>query len=115
MTASTDNDDVSLCASCIGNQRFADWIRANGSTGECNFEGEHGPSSVVVTVEAFAEEVDRDFRETNQRGEEYMYATEDSDNPSYATYGEPYKDILANDLECDDDVLDAIVSRRQPL
>jgi len=52
--------------------------------------------------------VDRYFRESYGFGEEYMYTTEDSDNPSYDTRGEPYKEILGNDLEADGDLIDAI-------
>src|SRR5262249_25873468 len=109
MTDFTDDDDQHLCANCIGNKTFAKWIRENGSKGKCGFDKTHRRSRLVVTIKALAEEIDRHFRETYQRGAEYMYATEDSDNPSYATYGEPYKDILANDLECEEDVLDAVV------
>jgi hypothetical protein len=101
--------ETGICEKCIGNPRFADWIVKNGRKGECEFDSTHGTSDNVVSVEEFAEEVDRYFRETYQLGEEYMYATEDSDNPSYDTYGEPYEDILANDLECDRSVLSAII------
>jgi hypothetical protein len=101
--------ETGICDKCIGNPRFADWIMRHGHKGECEFDSTHGVSNTVVTVEDFAEEVDRYFRETYQLGEEYMYATEDSDNPSYDTQGEPYEDILADDLECDSNVLSAIV------
>jgi RES domain len=109
MAASNENGELTLCVDCIGNAQFKSWINLNGSKGKCDFDKSHGRSSAVVTVEAFAEEVDRYFRETYQRGEEFMYVTPDSDNPSYDTHGEPYKDILGNDLECDEDVLDAVV------
>jgi hypothetical protein len=98
-----------LCAKCIGNSRFAGWIVKNGQPGECDFDSTHGKSNNIVTVEEFAEEVDRYFRETYQIGEEYPYATEHSDNPSYGTYGQSYEEILADDLECDQNVLSAIV------
>ena len=68
-----------------------------------------GALNLVVSVSTFAEEVDRYFRGHYQKGEEYTYATEDSDNPSYDTYGEPYKDVLANDLECEEKVFDAVM------
>jgi len=109
MVQSSEDPETGLCEKCIGNPRFGDWIVQNGRKGECEFDSTHGNSNSVVTVEEFAEEVDRYFRETYQLGEEYMYVTEDSDNPSYETHGEPYEDILANDLECDSDVLSAIV------
>lgn len=110
MDAFTENDELSLCAKCTSNAQFAKWIEENGSYGECDFDKSHGRSNAVVTVEAFAEEVDRYFRDKYQRGEEYMYATASSDNPSYDTHGEPYQDILGNDLECDEDVFNAVVA-----
>lgn len=109
MTASIDSDEHHLCTECVGNHQFAKWIRDNGRTGECDFDESHGSSNPVVTVVVFAEEVDRYFRETYQRGEEYAYATAESDNPSYATYGEPYRNILEGELECEEAVLDAII------
>ncbi|WP_316193007.1 RES domain-containing protein [Bradyrhizobium sp. SZCCHNRI1029] len=109
MTQASEETETGICEKCIGNRQFAEWIVRNGHKGECEFDSTHGVSDGVVSLEEFAEEVDRYFRETYQLGEEYMYATEDSDNPSYDTYGEPYEDILANDLECDARVLSAIV------
>lgn len=108
MPDSKENHEPNICAKCIGNTNFAEWIVRNGSRGECSFDLSHGRMNPVVTVEAFAEEVDRFFRENYQLGEEYMYGTPDSDNASYATYGEPYKEILAGELECDESVIDAV-------
>src|SRR4051812_18370192 len=99
MAASTENDELSLCAKCIGNAQFAKWIEENGSSGTCDFNKSHGRSDAVVTVEEFAEEVDRYFRDTYQRGEELPQVSEDSDKVWYEAQGEPFKDILANDLE----------------
>lgn len=109
MNQLSEDPETGICEKCIGNSHFADWIVKNGRKGECEFDSAHGSSNNIVTVEEFAEEVDRYFRETYQLGEEYAYATEHSDNPSYDTHGEPYEEILANDLECDRNVLSAIV------
>jgi hypothetical protein len=106
MAAFTENDEQSLCAKCTGNAQFAKWIEENGSKGKCDFEKTHGRSNAVVTVEAFAEEVDRYFRDNYTRGEEYM----DGRAESYDTYGEPYQDILGNELECDEQVFNAIIA-----
>jgi hypothetical protein len=84
------------------------WIQAHGRRGKCDFDPSHGKSRKVVAVSDFAEEVDRYFRETYGHGEEYMYATRDSDSPSYDTRGEPYKEILGSDLQADGDLIDAI-------
>jgi RES domain len=107
MAPSIENDEQSLCAKCIGNAQLAKWIEEHGSEGKCK---SHGRSNAVVTVEAFAEEVDRNFRENYQRGEEYMFGRPDSDNASYDTYGIPYLDILGDDLDCDEDVFNAVVA-----
>jgi hypothetical protein len=111
MAASTEDDEPSLCAKCIGNARFAKWISENGSKGKCDFGKTHGRSNAFVMVEAFAVEVDRYFRENYQRGEELPHVYEDSDKVWYEVEGEPYKDILANDLECDEDVINGCVAR----
>src|SRR6266478_371545 len=106
MAAFTENDEQSLCAKCTSNAQFAKWIEENGSKGKCDFDKSHGRSNAVVTVEAFAEEVDRYFRDNYTRGEEYM----DGRAGSYDTYGEPYQDILGNELECDEQVFNAIIA-----
>jgi hypothetical protein len=106
MAAFTENDEQSLCAKCTSNAQFAKWIEENGSKGKCDFDKSHGRSNAVVTVEVFAEEVDRHFRDNYTRGEEYM----DGRAESYDTYGEPYQDILGNELECDEQVFNAIIA-----
>jgi len=105
MTQLSEKVATGICEKCIGNRQFANWIVRNGHNGKCGFDETHGTSGSVVAVEDFAEEVDRYFRETYQLSEEYVYAIDDS----YATHGEPYEDILADDLECDESVLSAIV------
>jgi len=106
MATFTENDEQSLCAKCTSNAQFAKWIEYNGSKGKCDFDKSHGRSNAVVTVEAFAEEVDRHFRDNYTRGEEYM----DARAESYDTYGEPYRDILGNELECDENVFNAVIA-----
>jgi hypothetical protein len=97
MSDPSEDPEFGICEKCIGSPIFAHWVVQNGHKGECEFDSAHGSSNTVVSVEEFAEEVDRYFRETYQLGEEFIYATEDSDNPSYDTHGAPYEDILAND------------------
>jgi hypothetical protein len=102
-----ETDEYFLCEKCVV-APFADWIEKNGRAGKCDFDKSHGQSATVVPVPAFAKEVDRYFRDNYQRGAEYAYSTHDSDSPSYDTYGEPFKEILASDLECDEGVINAI-------
>ena len=92
----------------MGDKEFVKWIQAHGKRGKCDFDASHGKSRKVVAVSDFAVEVDGYFRENYGRGEEYMYATRDSDNPSYDTRGDTYREILGNDLQADGDVIDAI-------
>ena len=108
MAISSISGESNLCTQCISAGRFVKWIGDNGRDGECDFDPSHGRSYTVVTIEEFAEEVDRYFREHYQLGEEYPYFPEDSDSPSYDHYGEPFKDILGNDLECDEKIIDAV-------
>lgn len=97
-----------LCAECIGDQVFSLWIRTNGEPGKCDFNASHGRNRPVSSVAAFAEHVDEWFRENYGLGEEYPVFEGDSDSPTYHTYGEPYKFILADELMCDDAVIEAI-------
>lgn len=103
MTA--DPDDQNLCAKYVSHHRLSAWIVDHGKVGHCDFA--HGPEQIVVAVSAFAEEVDTFFRENYQLGEEARFCGED-DRMEYYHLGEPYKDVLREQLECDDDVVEAI-------
>jgi hypothetical protein len=103
-----DAADKKLCASCLGKRRFSQWVRENGLQGKCEFNPKHRGLRKTVTVEAFAKYVDEFFRAHYQLGEEYPYFEGESDSPTYEQYGDPYKDILAEELYCDSDVLDAV-------
>jgi hypothetical protein len=111
MVMSSVSDELNLCTRCIGDKRFAQWIEDHGAIGRCNFDPSHGDAQQIASVATFAEEVDRYFREHYLLGEEYPYATIDSDSPSYAQLGEPYKDILSNELECDETIIDAVADK----
>ncbi len=91
--------ESNLCTACIGGKKFTKWIRKNGHRGKCNFDPSHGRSRKVVGLEEFAVEVGRHFQENYCFGE---------CNWDYEQNGEPYKDILINDLECDDTIVDAL-------
>jgi RES domain len=97
-----------LCAKCIGEQQFSDWIIENGTVGLCDFNSAHGGGNKVVPIEEFAEVVDEYFRKNYQLGEEERYVEGESDSVGYEQRGEPYTDILANDLRCDENVIDGI-------
>ncbi|UGA44179.1 RES domain-containing protein [Bradyrhizobium quebecense] len=99
---------LNVCPLCIGNQVFSQFVVTHGAPGKCGFNRSHGKKKTVVSVEAFAEYVDDWFRENYGRGEEYPVFEGDSDSPTYETRGEPYKYILADELECDDAVVEAI-------
>jgi hypothetical protein len=105
---SVDTSEQRLCTACIGNKTFARWIRVNGSTGKCDFSDAHGRRRKSVTVEMFAQHVDEWFRDNYQRGSERPVWEGDSDSPSYETSGDPYKWILADELSCDEPVIEAI-------
>jgi hypothetical protein len=108
MSENGDDSDVKVCTGCVS-KRFADWIRKNGTRAKCDFNRSHRSRHSAISVHEFTCEVDRFFRENYQRGEEYMYASEHSDNPSYDTYGDSYENILAEELECDEPVLKAVL------
>jgi hypothetical protein len=100
--------ELNLCPKCIGSKSFSEWIERNGREGPCDFDASHGISLQVVTVEEFAQEVDRYFRDTYQMGEEYPYFPRDSDSPSYEQFGDTYEYILGDNLVCDEKIVKAI-------
>lgn len=104
----SESGELKICTECISSKRFSDWIDANGARGQCDFKAAHGDSHKVIDIERFAIEVDSFFRETYQLGEEYPYFYGESDSPTYEQYGAPYEDILADELECDPDIIDAV-------
>jgi len=108
MSSSSDSGELKLCTECVGSKKFSDWIDANGQTGECDFDPSHGGSHKVIDIERFAVEVDRFFRDNYQVGEEYPSSDGDSDRVIYQQFGSPYEEILAEDLECDNEIVDAI-------
>jgi hypothetical protein len=102
------SDDPNICTKCVGDKHFVVWLRENGQYGQCGIDPSHGRSRKVVPASGLAEEVDAWFRENYTQGSEESYVTEHSDSPSYRQRGEPYEDILLNQLECDEDVVRAI-------
>src|SRR5215471_3128387 len=96
--------ELNLCTKCIGSASFSEWIERNGSNGQCDFDSSHGSSLRVMTVQEFAREVDRYFRSHYQLGAEYQDFSNEFDNPSYEQFGDPYENILANDLDCSETV-----------
>jgi hypothetical protein len=108
MSASSDSAELKLCTQCIGSKEFSDWIDANGQIGQCDFDASHGRSNKVIDIERFAAEVDRFFQENYQLGEEYPTSEADSDRVFYQQLGSPYEEILGEELECDDEIVDAI-------
>lgn len=103
-----DEEARRVCSECIGNQTYANWIKDNGKRGQCDFSRSHGRTYTAVSIASFAEHVDKWFRENYDRGDEYPIFEGESDSPTYQTYGEPYKDIMLNELECDDAIIDAL-------
>lgn len=95
----------------MGNKIFSEWIDEHGEKGNCDFDPSHGNKNRVILVDDFSEHIDEYFRSHYGRGDEYVYATEDSDNMQYSTYGEPYQEILSDDLQCDEEVLNAIIEK----
>jgi hypothetical protein len=108
MNSFSNSGELKLCTQCVSSNRFRDWIDVHGEKGRCDFKASHGDSHKVIDIEQFAVEVDRFFRENFQLGEEYPYFEGDSDSPSYDQYGAPYEEILAEELECDSEIVDAV-------
>jgi RES domain len=103
-------DERKLCSECIGAGPLKEWREVNATDAECNFNPLHDGFQ-CVTVEEFAEEADRWFRDNYQPGAETMEADPDPDHDGviYGTEGEPYEDIFAAELDAQEDVVQAII------
>lgn len=100
-------NDLMICSRCIGNSDFSQWICDNGVSGPCEIDPKHTGPQTVVRASDFAAHVDEWFRDNFVRGE--METTfDESDHAIYSQLGDPYADIMAESLQCDPDVIDAI-------
>lgn len=105
---SSPADDPMICPLCVPAERFARWISDHGETGRCELNANHGDGQAVAPASELAVEVDAFFRETFVPGD-YEVHVDDDDRTSHEQRGEPYEEILREELLCDDDVLQAIV------
>jgi len=104
-------DERKLCALCIGDGPLKQWLEANGTAGECDFDLSH-TAVQCTTVDEFAEFADEWFRENYQPGADttIIDPDPDSDRVYHGTEGEPYEDIFSYELSADDDVLQAVIA-----
>jgi hypothetical protein len=101
-------EETKVCAACVGGERFKKWIIDNGKIDICSFDVEHGEDNYVVPISRFAVEVDSFFRENYGLGEVVRRYEGESDTPSYEEQGEPYQQILAEEIQCDDEIVEAL-------
>jgi len=103
-------DERKLCTQCISDGPLKQWLEETGTEAACDFDPDHD-SFPCVTVDEFAEEADRWFRDNYQPGAETMEADPDPDldRVFYGTEGEPYEDIFAHELGASDKVLKAVI------
>ncbi|MFX6728641.1 hypothetical protein ABTH13_20045, partial [Acinetobacter baumannii] len=66
-------DERKLCAQCIEDGPLRRWIEETGGEGGCDFDPDHD-SDRCMTVDEFAEEADRWFRQNYQPGADTMEA-----------------------------------------
>ncbi|MDR6284956.1 hypothetical protein HNR47_000939 [Methylopila jiangsuensis] len=91
-------------------KRFANWIRAHGSRGQCEINPSHGARRNVAPASDLAVEVDSFFRAHYVQGG-YDITVDDDDRTHHEQRGEGFKEILLEELGCDDDVLSSIVDQ----
>lgn len=101
---------MNVCAGCFGNDHFSRWVSENGQPGICDFCDSDEIMTAVVSIEDIAEEADRIFRGKYQLGEECRCFSDD-DKTYYEQRGDPYSDLLAEELACDESVLSAIIEK----
>jgi RES domain len=97
-----------VCSKCIGNTKYKAWFSNGGVTGQCEIDQSHGRRSKVLSAEVLAERVDEFFRENFATGTDEPYVTEYSDNLSYQQRGQPYDEIMMDELQCDEVLVRAI-------
>jgi len=104
-------DERKLCTECIDDGSLKERLQEAGTEGACDFDPGHD-SNQCMTVDEFAEEADRWFRENYQPGADTMEADPDPDRDRvfYGTEGEPYEDIFSNELGASDEVLKAVIN-----
>ena len=99
--------DPKICAECIGDDHFSDWIMKHGNAGACDMDPAHTGYRKVVCASELAVEVDRWFRENYVHGE-YEYGVDSDDRATHDQRGDPYADIMAEELGCEEDVVHAL-------
>lgn len=104
----SENAEKNICANCLGVAAFSQWIADNGEPGQCDYDKSHGAKNPVVTLHDLATHTDEYFRANYCQGGEYVYFAGESDRPNYETYGESYKHILSNDLDCFSELMDEL-------
>jgi len=112
---SAESSDKNICSECIRDATFSKWIEENGERGQCDFERSHRNKNVVVPLLKFAEHIDTYFRNNYGHGAVEPYFERDSDRPSYEQLGAPYMNILAEDLGCQEDVVDALAENLEDI
>ena len=100
--------DPNICTDCIDSERFTEWVRQNGEVGPCEIKPDHGQGNKVVSASALAKQVDAWFRESYTQGGQELYFHGDVDRPSFEQRGEPYQDIMQNELECGEEVVSTL-------
>jgi len=87
-------DDRKLCSLCIADGPLREWFEEHGTEDSCDFDQDHD-SANCATVDEFAEEADRWFREHYQPGAETIEVDPDpeSDRVYHGTEGEPFESI----------------------
>ena len=104
-------DDRKLCSLCIADGPLREWFEEHGTEDSCDFDQDHD-SANCATVDEFAEEADRWFREHYQPGAETIEVDPDpeSDRVYHGTEGEPFEIIFADELGASDDVTEAVIA-----
>lgn len=98
----SEDGEKYLCTECIGDKSFSEFIENNGETGNCDFDEDH-TNVKRISVKEFAGKVDDFFRENYCEGEEYPEFDLNSDKVYYARRGEPYDDIIYNEVLFEND------------
>jgi hypothetical protein len=82
-------------------------MNKNGKPGRCDIDPSHVGPIRVVRASELAVEVDQWFREHYVPGE-YEYSVGSDDRASHEQRGEPYADIMSEELGCNEDVVRAL-------
>lgn len=105
---------MNLCAKCIGNKTFSEWVEEKGARGSCDYDPSHGEEYPVVSINLFCDHLDKWFQENYCKGR-VLPCVSENDKLYYEQQGESLDIILSQVLEAESNIIkDVIINLPEP-